>query len=206
DEEFSDTGTPITTKLEIEPDVMNKSPVAEQQTEDQTMPDHAPWAISRENAFLMTSMLQEVIRGGTGRKARSLGRSDIGGKTGTTNDQQDAWFSGFGPGVETTVYIGFDTPSPMGRKEVGGRAALPVWIDYMKVALDGVPEKPIDIPVGIVPAYVDKQTGKHTPKEYPGAMLEYFMVGQEPGSGIRSAGDPPYPEEQTDEELPEDIF
>jgi len=206
DEEFSDTSTSIATGPGIEPDVKNKSPDSEQQIEDQPMPDHAPWAISRENAFLMTSLLQEVIRGGTGRKARSLGRADIGGKTGTTNDQQDAWFSGFGPGVETTVYIGFDTPAPMGRKEVGGRAALPVWIDFMKVALDGVPEKLIDIPVGIVPAYISKKTGKRVSEKQPGAMLEYFMVGQEPGSGIHSAGDPLYPEERTDEELPEDIF
>ena len=206
DEEFSDTSSPIATGLGTKPDVKNKSPASEQQTEDQSIPDHAPWAISRENAFLMTSLLQEVIRGGTGRKARSLGRADIGGKTGTTNDQQDAWFSGFGPGVETTVYIGFDTPAPMGRKEVGGRAALPVWIDYMKVALDGVPEKLSDIPVGIVPVYISKTTGKQVSKKQPGAMLEYFMEGQEPGSAIHSAGDPLYPEERTDEELPEDIF
>lgn len=207
EENFSDTGTPVTTGLEgVNPVVNSSNADSGQQTGDQTIPDHAPWAISRENAFLMTSLLQEVIRGGTGRKARSLGRSDIGGKTGTTNDQQDAWFSGFGPGVETTVYIGFDTPAPMGRKEVGGRAALPVWIDYMKVALDGVPEKLIDIPIGIVPAYINKHTGKQVSEKQPGAMLEYFMVGQEPESGNRSVGDPLYPEERTDDELPEDIF
>ncbi|GBE08462.1 penicillin-binding protein 1A [bacterium BMS3Bbin11] len=204
--EFTDRGTPITSGSEINPVENSGSAATEPQTEDRKVPDHAPWAISRENAFLMTSMLQEVIRSGTGRKAKSLGRSDIAGKTGTTNDQQDAWFSGFGPGVETTVYIGFDTPAPMGRREVGGRAALPVWIDYMKVALKGIPEKLIDIPVGIVPAYIDKKTGKRVSEDHPGAMLEYFMVGQEPESGDRTLGNPLNPEEQTGEELPEDIL
>ncbi len=194
DEKISGKNTPTTAGLEIKP-VISGDSIAP--AEDRKIPDHAPWAISRENAFLMTSMLQDVIRSGTGRKARSLGRSDIAGKTGTTNDQQDAWFSGFGPGVETTVYIGFDTPAPLGRREVGGRAALPVWIDFMKVALDGVAEKLLDIPDGIVPAYIDKKTGKRTTKEQPGAMLEYFMIGQESESGFRTLGDPLNPEEQT---------
>ena len=174
---------------------------------EQRTTGHAPWAISRENAFLISSMLQEVIRSGTGRKARSLGRSDIGGKTGTTNDQQDAWFSGFGPGVETTVYIGFDKPTPMGRREVGGRAALPVWIDYMEVALKGVPEKLPDIPTGIVPAYISKQTGKQVSEDHPQAMLEYFMVGQEPEPDAGPMGDPLYPDKtQPSEGLPDDIL
>ncbi len=204
--EFSDKGRPVTSGLEINPVENNSSAVSAQQTDNPKVPDHAPWAISRENAFLMKSMLQEVIQSGTGRKAKSLGRSDIAGKTGTTNEQQDAWFSGFGPGVETTVYIGFDTPAPMGRREVGGRAALPVWIDYMRVALDGVPEKLIDIPVGIVPAYIDKKTGNRVSEDRPGAMLEYFMAGQEPESNKNPVGNPLYPEEKTDEELPEDIL
>jgi penicillin-binding protein 1A len=204
--EFPDPRTPVTTGLEVDHVMDSNSTPTDQQAENNDIPDHAPWAISRENAFLMTGMLHEVIRSGTGRKARSLGRSDLGGKTGTTNDQQDAWFSGFGPGVETTVYVGFDTPAPMGRREVGGRAALPVWIDYMKVALDGVPEKLLDIPVGIVPVYIDKQTGKQVPEDQLGALLEYFMVGQEPESGVKTIGDPLDPEGQTGEELPEDIL
>ena len=209
DEKYSrvpDPRIPVTTGLEVDPVVDSNGILPDHQAENGDMPDHAPWAISRENAFLMTGMLQEVIRSGTGRKARSLGRSDLGGKTGTTNDQQDAWFSGFGPGVETTVYVGFDTPAPMGRREVGGRAALPVWIDYMKVALDGVPEKLLDIPVGIAPVYIDKQTGKKVADDQPGALLEYFMVGQEPESGVKTIGDPLNPEGQPSEELPEDIL
>ena len=205
--QLTDEPSTTTTALDINPPVipMNQT-VDENQQEDIASQNHAPWAVSRENAFLMTSMLQEVIRSGTGRKARSLGRSDIGGKTGTTNDQQDAWFSGFGPGVETTVYIGFDKPAPLGRHEVGGRAALPVWIDYMKVALDGVPEKLPDIPAGIVPLYINKQTGKQVSKDHPQAMLEYFMVGQEPELDSNSTGDSLYPQETPAEGLPDDIL
>ncbi|MDX2475804.1 MAG: penicillin-binding protein 1A [Gammaproteobacteria bacterium] len=203
DQKQPEDGTaPVSTGLKITPDVI----ALDQAASGETMQDHAPWAVSRENAFLMTSMLQEVIRGGTGRKARSLGRSDIGGKTGTTNDQQDAWFSGFGPGVETTVYIGFDKPTPMGRKEVGGRAALPVWIDYMKVALKGVPEQLPDIPAGIAPVYISKQTGKRVSQNHPQALLEYFFVGQEPAFESRSIENPLYPEERPAEGLPDDIL
>ena len=204
--QFTDDTSTTTTALEINPPVSINPNVDENQKEDIASQNHAPWAISRENAFLMTSMLQEVIRSGTGRKARSLGRSDIGGKTGTTNDQQDAWFSGFGPGVETTVYIGFDKPAPLGRHEVGGRAALPVWIDYMKVALDGVPEKLPDIPAGIVPLYINKQTGKQVSKDHSQAVLEYFMLGQEPELESNSTGDFLYPGEAPAEGLPDDIL
>ena len=207
EDEATDFIAPISAGIEINsPAGSLEQPVPANGLADQVTQNHAPWAVSRENAFLMTSMLQEVIRSGTGRKARSLGRSDIGGKTGTTNDQQDAWFSGFGPGVETTVYIGFDKPTPMGRKEVGGRAALPVWIDYMKVALDGVPETLPEIPVGIVPAYINKQTGKQVPQGHPQAVLEYFMAGQEPGFENRTIDNPLYPEERPVEGLPDDIL
>ena len=209
DQQTSDeVKAPITTGLEITPEAASQDQSPDQMPSEnvQETRNHAPWAVSRENAFLVASMLQEVIRSGTGRKARSLGRSDIGGKTGTTNDQQDAWFSGFGPGVETTVYIGFDNPTPMGRNEVGGRAALPVWIDYMQVALNGVPERLPDIPAGIAPAYINKQTGKQVPQNHPQAMLEYFLVGQEPEFENHSISNPLYPEEKPVEGLPDDIL
>jgi penicillin-binding protein 1A len=176
------------------------------EADEQKQPAHAPWAISRENAFLISSMLEEVIRSGTGRRARSLGRSDIAGKTGTTNEQQDAWFSGFGPGVETTVYIGFDEPAPLGRREVGGRAALPVWIDYMKVALRGTPEKLPDIPAGIVPVYISRDTGKQVPEDHPDAMLEYFMLGLEPEVDTSAPASPLQPAKPPVETLPDDIL
>jgi penicillin-binding protein 1A len=191
----------ITDQARSEQDTMER-------TEDTAKtPAHAPWAISRENAFIVSSMLQSVIQHGTGRRARSLGRPDIAGKTGTTNEQQDAWFSGFGPGVETTVWVGFDKPAPLGRKEVGGRAALPVWIDYMAVALAGKPVKLPDIPEGVVPAYVSKKSGRAVAEANDSAYLEYFIAGTEP-----SADQPLYStplediERVEDKMLPEDIM
>ena len=174
---------------------------------DAPSPDHAPWATSRENAFIVSSMLQSVIQSGTGRRARSLGRTDIAGKTGTTNEQRDAWFSGFGPGVETTVWVGFDQPAPLGRNEVGGRAALPVWIDYMSVALADKPVSLPEIPTGIEPAYVSKKTGKALPQTNKSAYLEYFMTGTEPGVSLPPMADPFRTEEQdSGGMLPEDIM
>ena len=175
--------------------------------QEKPSPDHAPWATSRENAFIVSSMLQSVIQSGTGRRARSLGRTDIAGKTGTTNEQRDAWFSGFGPGVETTVWVGFDQPAPLGRKEVGGRAALPVWIDYMAVALADKPVTLTEIPTGIEPAYVSKKTGKAVPQSNSSAYLEYFMAGTEPSESQPSLTDPFNTEEQDPSGmLPEDIM
>ena len=89
-------------------------------------------------------MLRDVIKFGTGRRALSLNRSDVAGKTGTTNDQRDAWFSGFNKDIVTTVWVGFDKVAPLGKRETGARAALPIWIDFMKDALvdmeDAIPE------------------------------------------------------------------
>ena len=85
-------------------------------------------------------MLREVIRRGTGQRARrELQRADLGGKTGTTNEQRDAWFSGFNHDIVTTVWVGFDQLQPLGKNETGARAALPMWIDYMRAALDSTP-------------------------------------------------------------------
>ncbi|MEW8210285.1 MAG: penicillin-binding protein 1A [Candidatus Thiodiazotropha taylori] len=97
------------------------------------VPRCAKRAITEQNQYLMHSMLRDVIQLGTARKARVIGRKDIAGKTGTTNDQKDAWFNGFNHYLVTTTWIGFDDVSPLGRGEVGGRAALPAWIDFMQV-------------------------------------------------------------------------
>lgn len=100
---------------------------------------NAPQVIDPKNASMMTSMLQDVVRSGTGARANALGRSDIAGKTGTTNDFKDAWFVGYNPKVVTAVYIGYDKPASMGRRGFGGTLALPVWVDYMRFALKGMP-------------------------------------------------------------------
>ncbi len=146
---------------------------------DKDKPAVAPRVLSPEVSFLMTSMMQDVIREGTGRGALVLGRKDLSGKTGTTNDYRDAWFSGFNADVVTTAWIGFDQPASLGRGETGGRAALPIWIDYMRVALQGVPEKPLTPPQNVVRITVNSETGKPTTADDPQAMEEYFIQGTE---------------------------
>ena len=110
----------------------------------------APQTIDPRNAFLISDMMLDVVRRGTAVEAKVLNRPDIGGKTGSTNDHRDAWFSGFGGNLVTTVWVGRDDYKPLGYGEYGGRAALPIWIDYMRVALDGVPPKNMEPPAGII--------------------------------------------------------
>lgn len=141
---------------------------------DTADPSLAPRVITPQNAFLMRSGLRSVVREGTGVRAwRALQREDIGGKTGTTNDQRDAWFSGFGPGWVATAWVGFADNSELGRRETGGRAALPMWVDFMRDMLPpkAVPDPP---PEGIVTAWIDPDTGKRVPEGHPGAIREYF--------------------------------
>ncbi|MFN2380923.1 MAG: penicillin-binding protein 1A [Guyparkeria sp.] len=137
-------------------------------------PSLAPRVISAENAFLMRSGLKSVVRQGTGVRAwRALEREDIGGKTGTTNDQRDAWFTGFGPAWVATAWVGFADNSELGGRETGGKAALPMWIDFMRDMLPppGQAEEP---PAGIVTAWIDPDTGMRVPEGHPGAIREYF--------------------------------
>ena len=136
--------------------------------------------------FILTSMLQEVIRSGTGRRARSLGRSDLAGKTGTTNEQRDAWFSGFNPEMVATVWVGFDRPATLGRRETGASAALPIWIDFMDSALRGRPEVLLRQPAGVVSARIDPHTGALAETGDPDAVFEYFQSGQLPATAASS--------------------
>jgi len=140
----------------------------------------APRIISPANQFIIESFMQDVIKRGTGRKAMSLGRNDLAGKTGTANEQRDAWFNGYQRHLVSNVWVGFDTPTPLGRGEVGGRAALPIWVEYMKTALKNQPEWKRPIPPGVVTAWIDKTTGALTDSSNPNAMLEYFMAGHLP--------------------------
>ena len=112
--------------------------------------ENAPQVIDPRNAYIMYRIMQDVVRYGTARGALSIGRSDIAGKTGTTNDNKDAWFVGFNPSVVTAVYVGFDKPRSMGRAGYGGMIALPVWVDYMRFALKGTESKGMKVPEGIV--------------------------------------------------------
>ena len=134
----------------------------------------APRAIDARNAWLMYSLMRDVIRRGTGRKALVLERDDLAGKTGTTNEQYDAWFSGFAPGLVATAWIGFDEFLPLGRRETGARAALPMWIAYMKEALDGVPQRQVPPPEGIVTVRIDPESGSLAGASHEGAVFESF--------------------------------
>ncbi|WP_417568349.1 penicillin-binding protein 1A [Marinobacter sp.] len=112
------------------------------------------------SVFILHSMMRDVIRLGTGRRARALGRDDIAGKTGTTNEQKDTWFAGFNHELATTTWVGLDQPAPLGRGEFGASTALPVWLDYMKVALDGEPPSFMPRPNGIVNIRINPETGQ----------------------------------------------
>lgn len=137
-------------------------------------PNLAKRVITSQNAYIMTSMLQDVIQYGTARGARVLDRMDIAGKTGTTNQQFDGWFVGFNPDITTSVWVGFDSPSSLGRQETSGRAALPIWINYMREALKNSPNAPFMQPEGLVNIPIDRNTGMPVPADSPGAIFELF--------------------------------
>ena len=125
-------------------------------------------------AYIMDSILKDVIRKGTGVKAKQLKRNDIAGKTGTTNDAKDAWFSGYSPHIVATAWVGFDNNNSLGRNEYGGSAALPIWIDFMRTALSGQPDQPRTQPDGLVQVRIDPKTGKRVSARFPGAIFEIF--------------------------------
>jgi penicillin-binding protein 1A len=113
--------------------------------------DERSRAIEPRNAFVMSHLLQEVTRSGTAAKAQQvLKRSDIYGKTGTTNDSMDAWFAGYNPNLTAVTWIGYDTPRKLGDRETGGGLSLPVWITYMQHALKNVPVSGMPVPAGVV--------------------------------------------------------
>lgn len=132
------------------------------------------------NQFIVESFMQDVIKRGTGRKALALNRTDLAGKTGTTNDQVDAWFNGFQRNIVTHAWIGFDSPEPMGRAETGGGAALPIWIDFMRVALEEIDTYKRPIPPGIIAARINSDTGELAKSNTIHTALEYFTVGNLP--------------------------
>lgn len=112
------------------------------------------------SVYILHSMMRDVIRLGTGRRALALGRDDIAGKTGTTNEQKDTWFAGFNHKIATTTWVGFDQPAPLGRREFGASTALPIWLDYMEVALEGTEPAVIPRPNGIVNIRINPETGQ----------------------------------------------
>ncbi|MEE7546205.1 peptidase, partial [Xanthomonas sp. Kuri4-1] len=118
----------------------------------------APRAIDARTAYQLVSMMRDVVQRGTGTAAKVLGREDVGGKTGSTNDHRDAWFSGFGGPYATTVWVGRDDFRSLGYREYGGKAALPIWIEYMRVALKDTPIAANDPPDGMTQASINGAT------------------------------------------------
>jgi penicillin-binding protein 1A len=152
--------------------------------------------------FIIDSILKDVITKGTGRRALVLKRSDIGGKTGTTNGPMDAWFSGYNAAVVTSTWVGFDSYTPLGRREFGGTAALPIWIDFMREALRDSPEAKRPVPPGIVSVRIDPDTGLLASPGQSSAVFEYFLKETVPG---RVSNDDGLGNHGTDE-LVRDIF
>jgi penicillin-binding protein 1A len=129
--------------------------------------------IDARNAFLMTSIMQDVTRVGTAAKARQLGRSDLAGKTGTTNNHLDTWFAGFNPNKVAVVWMGYDKPQSLGGTETGGSAALPIWIKYMSIALRGLPDNYLNPPDGVSSIRINLKTGSMATEDESG-FYEYF--------------------------------
>jgi penicillin-binding protein 1A len=135
--------------------------------------------MSREGAAVISNMLEGVINEGTGRKARIL-RGPLAGKTGTTNDYHDALFVGFSPAVAAGVWVGLDQGGTLGDKETGSRAALPIWIDFMKSALTGTPQQYFDLPDNVSKVYIDPDTGKPVGDGSSSGVPALFIKGTEP--------------------------
>ena len=140
------------------------------------------------DTWILHSILRDVVRHGTGRKAMVLGRGDLAGKTGTTNNQRDAWFCGFVPSLVAVAWVGFDDHKTLGNHEVGGRAALPMWIKFMRTALAGVPERIPPPPEGLVKVRIDPDTGRLADASDPDAIFETFRAAELSSIHAGSAG------------------
>ncbi|WP_406564976.1 penicillin-binding protein 1A [Mangrovitalea sediminis] len=169
----------------------------------------APRVADARAVYIMHSILHDVITKGTGRRALALNRTDIAGKTGTTNDQRDAWFSGFNYNLSASVWVGFDQPAPLGRGEYGAVAALPVWMEFMKSALKGSPPAVMPEPPGIVTVRIDPETGKRAPPGDKNAMFELFRqnnVPPEESAAAESANQPNNSTNGGGKVLPQQLF
>jgi penicillin-binding protein 1A len=140
----------------------------------------APRPVSAQNTFLIQDMMRDVIRSGTGRRARVLGRSDLSGKTGTSNDRRDAWFGGFNGDLATIVWVGYDDDLPLGPGEEGSRTALPIWIEFSRIALKDVPNNQMPMPEGIVTVRIDRKTGCPARAGQADTIFELFREGHVP--------------------------
>lgn len=163
--------------------------------------------VDGRTTYILTSMLQDVIKRGTGRRALALGRTDLAGKTGTTNESKDAWFSGYNADYITTVWTGYDQPESLGRREYGGTVALPIWMSYMGDALKDKPAHTQAEPEGILSLRIDPISGRAAAPGTPNAYFELFKSEDTPpsmnelGNGVAPGS--PLP---ADESAPIDLF
>jgi penicillin-binding protein 1A len=186
----------------------NASLLLEEPNAEVVKPVAAEQIIDERTAYIMTSMLQDVIKRGTGRRALALGRGDLAGKTGTTNESKDSWFSGYNADYMTTVWVGFDQPESLGRHEYGGTVALPIWMSYMGAALRDKPDHLPPEPAGLLSLRVDPLSGRAASPGSPDAYFELFksedspppMSELDPALGIPGS---PLP---ADEATPIDLF
>lgn len=149
----------------------------------------APRIMAPPIHFLINNLLRDVVQHGTAIDAKVLNRTDLAGKTGTTNDFRDAWFNGYTPAIAATAWVGFDNFDSLGERETGGKTALPMWVEFMKIALKNLPETPTVVPEGIVQAFINPATGLLEPMGSKYGMLEYFQNGRAPTSSGPSAED-----------------
>ncbi len=174
---------------------------------DPAAPAIAPRIVDGRTTYILNSMLQDVIKRGTGRRALAMNRPDIAGKTGTTNESKDAWFTGYNADYVTTVWTGFDQPESLGRHEFGGTVALPIWMDFMGAALKDKPPHQQAEPDGILSLRVDPISGRAATPSTPNAFFELFKTEDTPPSvnemGGGSAPGSPLP---ADESAPIDLF
>jgi len=168
------------------------------------LPRQAERTVDERIIYIMNTILQDVIKRGTGRRARVLGRNDLHGKTGTTNDQKDAWFNGFNNNLVATVWVGFDQQQlSLGNYETGSKAALPMWIEFMKTALKGMPETQMQRPEGLVNVKINAETGELANAKDTNVVFEVFreeLAPKEIAGGAISTG----PDDKGD--IPEQLF
>lgn len=196
------------TLLELDPETQLQSGLFETADGIRTLPV-APRVLDPEVSYLIYDMMQDVIKYGTGRRALVLKRDDLAGKTGTTNDGRDAWFSGFNGDLVTTVWSGFDSAAALGRGEWGGSVSLPTWIEYMRSALDGTNLSFIEKPSSLVTVRIDPETGERALPGQKNAIFEIFRKENVPPLRVAAAQsqrptkevDPTQPGEQVLEEL-----
>jgi len=192
-----------TADVEVHP--VQSNPVIADGEQMPAAPRFAEQVLDERTAYIMTSMLQDVIKRGTGRRALALGRDDIAGKTGTTND---CWFSGYNADLVTTVWAGFDQPQSLGRNEYGGTVALPIWMNYMGAVLKDMPEHPPAEPDGLLKLRIDPVSGRAATPSTPDAYFEVFKSEDSPppmgefDPGYQAPGSPL----PADEAAPLDLF